>query len=85
MFLLKGRTGWVKGWVVHPADAELKATGDPLQISVKGGDADIWVVMLAGQGEPPAATVTGTGLDSVLAVAGQKVRFTAASKRMELE
>ena len=85
MFLLKGRTGWVKGWVVHPADAELKATGDPLQINVKGGDADIWVVMLAGQGEPPAATVTGTGLDSVLAVAGQKVRFSAATKRMEME
>jgi hypothetical protein len=85
MFLLQGRTGWVKGWVVHPGNAELKAAGDPLQINVKAADVDIWVVMLADQGEPPAATVTGTGLDSVLAVAGQKVRFNAATKRLEME
>ena len=86
MFLLKGRNdGFVKGWVVHPADAVVEAKGDPLRINVQGGDADIWVVMLVGQGAPPAATVAGTGLDSVLTVAGRKVRFDAKANRVRAE
>jgi hypothetical protein len=86
MFLLKGRNeGFVKGWVVHPADAAVEAKGDPLRITAKGGDADIWLVMLVGQGTPPEATVTGTGLDSVLTVAGRKVRFDAKANRIKAE
>jgi hypothetical protein len=86
MFLLKGRNeGFVKGWVVHPADAAVEAKGDPLRINVQGGDADIWVVMHVGQGTPPEATVTGTGLDSVLTVAGRKVRFDAKANRIKAE
>ncbi|MGD0896547.1 MAG: hypothetical protein ABR915_01845 [Thermoguttaceae bacterium] len=86
MFLLKGRNnGFVKGWVVHPADAVVEAAGDPLRINVKGGDADIWVVMLVGQGEPPAATIAGSGLESVVTVAGNKVRFDAKANRVKAE
>jgi len=86
MFLLRGRNeGFVKGWVVHPADAEVEAKGDPLRINVKGGDADIWVVILVGQGEPPAAAVAGSGLDSVLTVAGSKVRFDGQANRIRAE
>ena len=86
MSLLKGRNeGFVKGWVVHPADAAVEAKGDPLRINVKGDNVDLWVVMLAGQGAPPAATVTGSGLESVLNVAGNKVRFDAKSNRVTAE
>ena len=86
MFLLKGRNeGFVKGWVVHPADAVVEAKGDPLRINVQGGDADIWVVMLVGQGAPPEAAVTGTGLDSVLTVGGNKVQFDAKANRVKTE
>jgi hypothetical protein len=86
MFLLRGRNdGFVKGWVLHPANAEVAAKGDPLQISVKGADADIWVVMFVGQGEPPVATVSGEGLNSVLTVAGHKVRFDAQANRVKAE
>lgn len=86
MFLLKGRNdGFVKGWVMHPADAEVDAKGDPLKIHIKGGDADLWVVMLVGQGEPPAAALDGSGLDSVLTVSGGKVRFDAAANRVKIQ
>ena len=112
MFLLKGHNeGFVKGWVVHPADAKVsfvetrvtprktslpwekapaapekaEIARDPLQIAVKGGDLDIWVVMFAGQGAPPEAAVTGNGLDSVLTVAGSKVRFDAKANRVRAE
>ena len=86
MFLLKGRNeGFVKGWVVHPAEAVVEAKGDPLKINVKSGDADIWVVMWVGQGAPPEATFTGAGLDSVLTVAGSKVRFDAKVNRIRAE
>jgi len=85
-FFLKGRNdGFVKGWVVHPAGAVVEAKGDPLRVNVKGGDADIWVVMLVGQGKAPSATVTGTGLGSVLTVAGHKVRFDASLNRVRGE
>ncbi len=86
MFLLQGRSdGFVKGWVLHPADAQVEAKGDPLRINVKGGDADIWVVMLVGQGKPPTATATGSGLESVLTVAGSKVRFDAGAARLKAQ
>jgi hypothetical protein len=112
MFLLKGHNeGFVKGWVLHPADAKVsfvetrvtprKTTlpwqkgpaapekvefaRDPLHIAVKGGDADIWVVMLVGQGAPPEAVVTGAALDSVLTVGGRKARFDAEANRVRAE
>ena len=74
-FLLKGRNGYVKGWVLHPADAAIK-TGDPLQVTTKKcANAKIWVVMHVGAGEPAKGVVEGTGMDSVLRVAGRKVTF----------
>jgi hypothetical protein len=110
MFLLKGHNnGFVKGWVVHPAEAKVSfvetrvtprkaqppgdktpaaQTGmarDPLQITVKSGHADIWVVMWVGQGAPPEATVAGSGLDSVLSVPGRKVRFDGEANRVKAE
>jgi uncharacterized protein (DUF1330 family) len=77
-FLMKGATaGFVKGWVLGPADAKVTA-GDPLQISVTATNADLLVVMFVGQGEPPVATVKG----DALTVAGRTVCIDAATGRI---
>ena len=74
-FLLTGRNGHVKGWVLHPADAAIK-TGDPLQVTTQGTDARIWVVMHVAPGKQPAtATIAGEGTQSVLTVGGRTVQF----------
>jgi hypothetical protein len=73
-FLLKGRNAYVKGWVLHPADAEIK-TGDPLQISTKGANAKIWLAMYVGAGEPVTAKIAGEGMDTKMDVAGRTIRF----------
>ena len=81
-FLLKGRRdGFTKGWVLTPADAQVRA-GDPLQISTKGTDADILVVMVVGRGTPPQGRVAGRGLESRLQVAGRQIGFDAGSGRL---
>ncbi len=63
-FLLKGNNnGYVKGWVLHPADASIKAA-DPLKIESASQDGRIWVVMMVGTGNPPQARISGQGLNS---------------------
>jgi hypothetical protein len=65
---------------------ELTASAKPAgPTAARCGDADIWLVMLVGQGAPPVATIAGTGLDSVLTVAGRKVRFDAKANRVKTE
>jgi hypothetical protein len=49
------------------------------------GFAKGWVVMFVGQGAPPEATVAGSGLDSMLNVAGRKVRFDGKTNRIKAE
>jgi hypothetical protein len=71
--------------VVAPTAEEVEIVRDPLQVTVKGDNADIWVVMFVGQGAPPEATVTGSGLDSVLNVAGRKVHFDGTTNRIKAE
>ena len=83
-FLLKGKNGWVKGWVLHPADAKLK-TGDPLQIELKGTNADVWVAMLVGSGTPPKGSITGDGLGSALKFSNVQLRFNETHNRILLE
>jgi hypothetical protein len=73
-FLLTGRNGHVKGWVLHPSDAKI-TVGDPLRIETKAANAKIWVVMRAAPGKPPVANVSGAGMKSKLEVAGQTVAF----------
>jgi hypothetical protein len=80
-FLLNGRAnGTVRGWVLTPADAKITAA-DPVQVSVTGDKAQIMVVMWIGAGEPPAADVAGSGLDSAITIAGHKVRFDSQADR----
>jgi hypothetical protein len=83
-FLLQGAKAFAKGWILHPVGAEL-AAADPLGVTVKGADADLWVVLFTGAGEPPAAAISGAGLDSVLNVAGRKVRFDGKTNRIKAE
>jgi hypothetical protein len=73
-FLLKGRKGNVKGWVLHPADAAIR-TGDPLQVETKGTEVKFWIALWVGAGEPPAARIGGSGMNTVLEVDGRKVSF----------
>lgn len=68
-----------------PQPEEVEILRDPLQITVNGDNTDIWVVIFVGQGTPPEATVAGTGLDSVLSVAGNKVRFDGGTNRLSLK
>lgn len=71
--------------VVAPKPEEVDIIRDPLHVTIKGDNADIWVVMFVGQGAPPEATVAGSGLDSVLSVAGRKVRFDDKTNRIKAE
>jgi hypothetical protein len=59
----------------------LKAA-DPLQISAKATDTDILVVMWLAKGNPPAATIKGEGLGSVITVAGKTIRFDTGKARL---
>jgi hypothetical protein len=78
VFLLEGRNnGFVKGWVLEPADAKITA-GDPLQIETGGTDAKIWVVMFVGSGRAPVAQVSGSGMQTVHKVGDRTTSFDGA-------
>jgi hypothetical protein len=79
-----GGRAFVKGWVLHPAAAQVATTG-LLQVNVKAADTDIWVVMFAGEGQPPQGAVAGEGLNSVLTIPGCSVRFDEKAKRLKAE
>lgn len=83
MFLLKGKNGWVKGWVMHPSDAKVKAV-DPLQVTTRGADSDIWVVMLTGSGDAPMAKIRGKGLESQVLVGGAAVSYHGGDDRVKI-
>ena len=75
MFLLEGRNnGFVKGWVLEPADARITAS-DPLKIETGRTDTKIWVVMFVGSGKPPVAQVSGSGMRSVLKIGDRTTSF----------
>ena len=80
-FLLTGRNGFVKGWVLSHADARV-TTGDPLRVEAKGQSAKLWIVLYAGQGKPPVAAIAGEGMASTLTVAGVKVRWDGKANRV---
>lgn len=83
-FVLRGDgPSFVKGWVLHPAEAIIER-GDPLRVHVTGTDAAIWVVMVVGTGTPPDGQVTGTGRNAVLQLANQRVRYDAEANRIRL-
>jgi len=67
-FVLCGRNGsFVKGWVMHPPDAEVTG-GDPLRVETSGSTAEIWVVLHVGSDAPPEARIEGEGLDATIEI-----------------
>jgi len=85
-FLIRGRDeGFLKGWVLHPADAELSADGDPVRIETAGTDAQIWVAFVVGSGNPPEARIEGEGLGTTLTVGGTTLSYDPDAKGMVAE
>lgn len=81
-FLLKGRTGFSAGWVLHPLDAEV-TSGDPLRITTRGTDVDIVVALRVSGGEsPPVPAFTGEATGTVLEAGGAVYRIDAARERI---
>ncbi|MCC5840845.1 MAG: PKD domain-containing protein [Opitutales bacterium] len=72
---------WLKGWVLTPM-ATL-AVGANVRVDLFAASADIWVVMAVGGGTPPVASITGTGLSSVLTLGGTQLRFDAPTGYLE--
>lgn len=68
-------------WIMHPSVDEL-IPGDPLQIDVRARDTDIWIVMVLGQGMPPRARITGTGMGSILCVGPHRISLDKQSERI---
>ncbi|MCC5829930.1 MAG: hypothetical protein JJU36_10835 [Phycisphaeraceae bacterium] len=88
-FILRGRhNSYVKGWVLHPADAQVVeavdqgAGKDALQIHTRGSDANIWVVMTVGTGNPPAARIAGSGMDTRFQLGRAALRYDVEENRI---
>ena len=82
-FLLSGNgDAYLKGWVMHPANASVTTDGGNLGIHTEAQSGEIWVAWITGEGTPPTGEVTGTGLGSSLTVDGSEVRFNAGSGKV---
>ncbi|MCC5840436.1 MAG: PKD domain-containing protein [Opitutales bacterium] len=74
--------GYLRGWVVHPAAANLRLEGGRLYFTTTGEDADIWVVMAVGRGETGDVEITGSGLESVFQLNGVALSYDAGTQRL---
>jgi PKD repeat protein len=77
-----GNDGYLRGWVVHPANATLQTGPNRLFFNTTATNADIWVVMAVGEGSPPSASISGSGLDSTFALNGVTVTYDQVADRM---
>jgi len=84
-FLLRGSAdAYLRGWVVAPADAQVVAD-DPLQVTTSGTEVDLWVVLVTGTGEPPAATFAGQGLETVVSLGDTTITWEPGDERLLVE
>ncbi len=83
-FILRGRNNsYVKGWVLHPADATIEEhDDDALQIHTRGEDAKVWVAMTVGTGRPVSARITGEGMESRLQIGRAVLTWDAQAERV---
>ena len=85
-FILRGRNdSHVRGWVLHPADATLDRVDDALRIETTGREARIFIVMLVGTGEPPAARIDGEAMQTRLHVDDRTIRYDQQQGRIVSE
>ncbi len=73
---------YLKGWVLHPADAEVEGDSDSLKISTEKRDGDIWVVWTTGDGDPVTADIERRGLESRLIVGDAVIEFDGEAERV---
>ena len=83
-FQLTREDAYLKGWVVHPVDAEV-VPSDPLRVTTRGKDADLWIVMATGRGAAPAAEVVGEGMGAVIQVGQAAIRYDDMRNRVVLQ
>ncbi|MCC5806022.1 MAG: hypothetical protein JJU00_06800 [Opitutales bacterium] len=82
-FLLRGNgESYLKGWVMHPANASVTTDGGNLGIHTEAQAGEIWVAWMTGDGTPPTGEIAGTGLDARLTVDGSELRFDADAGRV---
>ncbi|MCC5841199.1 MAG: PKD domain-containing protein [Opitutales bacterium] len=77
-----GNDGYLRGWIVHPANASVQTAANRLFFNTTAADADIWVVMAVGNGTPPSASISGSGLASTFALNGVTVTWDDAADRL---
>ncbi|MCC5805822.1 MAG: PKD domain-containing protein [Opitutales bacterium] len=77
-----GNDGYLRGWVVHPADATLQTGSNRLFFNTTASDADIWVVMAVGNGTAPDAEITGSGLGATFSLNGVDLTYDESADRM---
>ena len=82
-FLLSGNNNsYLKGWIIYPQEAIVKLN-DPLQVILSGEDANIWVVMVVGQGKPPTAITTGKDMATKLRIDNLLIYYDKESDRIK--
>ncbi|MFW5841586.1 MAG: hypothetical protein ACOCZE_13470 [Planctomycetota bacterium] len=80
-FALSGGNGKVHGWVIHPADAKITSTKDPLRIETSGKDRKIWVVLYVGD-KKPDLLLKGRGLETVVKLGDLTLSYDGQSGRI---
>ena len=82
-FLLRGEgDAYLKGWVLHPANASVSDANGNLAISTEAQQGDIWVAWVTGSGVPPAAEIGGSGMDAWMEVDGRRLAYDPEADRM---
>lgn len=82
-FLLRGEgDSYLKGWVMHPANASVSDANGNLAISAEAQQGEIWVAWVTGSGVPPAAEIGGSGMDAWLEVDGRRLAYDSGADRM---
>lgn len=75
-FILRGRNdSYVRGWILHPADARLYREEDALRVETTGIETRILVVMLVGTGESPGGRIEGEGIDTQLFLENHRIGY----------
>jgi PKD repeat protein/fibronectin type 3 domain-containing protein len=78
-----GNDGYLRGWVVHPANATVQTAPNRLFFNTTATDADIWVVLAVGNGTAPAASISGSGLDASVTLNGTTLTWDEGSDRLQ--
>ncbi|MEO1593349.1 MAG: hypothetical protein AAFU71_18955, partial [Cyanobacteria bacterium J06632_22] len=90
VLLLGQQNSYLKLWILNPSEATVSladpnVADSPLKIETTASDADIWVAMVIGTGQPPTATVTGTGLETQLQLGNALVYFDPSTEQIITE